>query len=60
MSIRILAATFLFLEFGAIVGILIYMGISKSNWIVVAIGIVIALFIVWAVWRTIKDHRRKK
>lgn len=57
VPIRILAAVFLLLLFGAVVGALIYIGISEGSWIAVAAGIAIALITVFAIWRTVKKHR---
>ena len=57
VPIRILAAVFLLLLFGAVVGALIYIGISEGSWIAVAAGIAIALITVFAIWRTVRKHR---
>jgi len=57
VPIRILAAVFLLLLFGAVVGAFIYIGISEGSWIAVAAGIAIALITVFAIWRTVRKHR---
>ena len=57
VPIRILAAVFLLLLFGAVVGALIYIGISEGSWIAVAAGIAIVLITVFAIWSTVRKHR---
>lgn len=57
VPIRISAAVFLLLLFGAVVGAFIYIGISEGSWIAVAAGIAIALITVFAIWRTVRKHR---
>lgn len=57
IPIRISAAVFLLLLFGAVVGAFIYIGISEGSWIAVAAGIAIALITVFAIWRTVRKHR---
>lgn len=59
VPIRILAAAFLVLLLGAVVGALIYIGISERSWIVLAAGIAIALIAVFVIWRTVRKHRDK-
>ena len=58
LVLRILAAAVLLVVFGGLVGVLLYLGISEKNWIVAALGVVIALMIGLAVWKTVKKHRR--
>ncbi|MBP5606776.1 MAG: hypothetical protein J6X66_00715 [Lachnospiraceae bacterium] len=57
VPIRILAAVFLVLLFGAVVGALVYIGISEGNWIAIAAGITLSLIAVFAIWRTVSKHR---
>lgn len=57
VPIRILAAVFLLLLFGAVVGTLIYIGISEGSWIAIVAGIAIALITVFVIWRTVRKHR---
>ena len=55
--LRVLTGVFLFLLFGGIVGALVFIGVSEQNWIVVVIGALIALWVIAAVWKTIRQHR---
>ncbi len=57
VPIRILAAVFLLLLFGAVVGTLIYIGISEGSWIAIVAGIAIVLITVFVIWRTVRKHR---
>ena len=57
VPIRILAAVFLLLLFGAVVGTLIYIGISEGSWIAIVAGIAITLITVFVIWRTVRKHR---
>ena len=58
LALRILAAVFLTVIFGGLVGVLVYIGIDEKNWIVLIIGVVIALAVVGAVWQTMRKHRK--
>ena len=59
LALRILAAVFLTVIFGGLVGVLVYIGIDEKNWIILIIGAVIALAVIGAVWKTVKKHRNK-
>ena len=58
LALRILAAVFLTVIFGGLVGVLIYIGIDEKNWIILIIGVVIALAVIGAVWQTVRKHRK--
>ncbi len=58
LPLRILAAVFLIVIFGGLVGALVYIGINEKNWIILIIGVVIALAVMGAVWQTVKKHRK--
>ena len=58
LAVRILAAVFLTVIFGGLVGVLVYIGIDEKNWIILIIGVVIALAVIGAVWQTVRKHRK--
>ena len=58
LPLRILAAVFLVVIFGGLVGVLIYIGIAEKNWIVLVFGVIIALAVIGAVWQTMRKHRK--
>ena len=58
LPLRILAAVFLIVIFGGLVGALVYIGIDENNWIVLILGVFIALAAIAAVWQTWKKHRK--
>jgi VIT1/CCC1 family predicted Fe2+/Mn2+ transporter len=58
LALRILAAVFLTVIFGGLVGVLVYIGIDEKNWIILIIGVVIALAVIGAVWQTVRKHRK--
>ena len=58
LALRILAAVFLTVIFGGLVGVLVYIGIDEKNWIILIIGVVIALAVIGAVWQTVRQHRK--
>ena len=45
LVLRILAALFLIVVFGGLVGVLLFIGISDKNWIVAGIGVLIAFMV---------------
>ena len=56
LPIRIIAAVFLFLLFGALIGGLLYLGISEGNWIMIVIAIVIVLLLGFTIWHTYRKR----
>ena len=60
MGLRVLAATVLILIFGGIIGGLIVSGIIEKNYVSIAIGTVIAIWIVAVVAGSIKKRRNGK
>lgn len=58
LALRILAVVFLTVIFGGLVGVLVYIGIDEKNWIILIIGVVIALAVIGAVWQTVRKHRK--
>ncbi|MBR4344007.1 MAG: hypothetical protein IKP88_15140 [Lachnospiraceae bacterium] len=58
LAIRIVAAAVLIIIFGGLVGALLYIGISEKNWVVLALGVVIAIFVVIAIIQTVRKHRK--
>jgi len=58
LPLRILAAVFLIVIFGGLVGVLIYIGIDEKNWIIIICGVIVALFVIAAVWQTVRKHRK--
>lgn len=58
LALRILATVFLTVIFGGLVGVLVYIGIDEKNWIILIIGVVIALAVIGAVWQTVRKHRK--
>ena len=58
LALRILAAVFLTVIFGGLVGVLVYIGLDEKNWIILIIGVVIALAVIGAVWQTVRKHRK--
>ncbi len=58
LFLRILAAIILFVVFGGLVGVLLYIGISDKNWIIIIFGVLIAAFEVTGIWKTVKKHRK--
>ena len=58
LPLRIIAAVFLIVIFGGLVGVLVYIGIDEKNWIILIIGVVIALAVIGAVWQTVRKHRK--
>lgn len=58
LALRILAAVFLTVIFGGLVGVLVYIGIDEKKWIILIIGVVIALAVIGAVWQTVRKHRK--
>ena len=60
MGLRVLAATVLILIFGGIIGGLIVSGIIEKNYVSIAIGAVIAIWIIAVVAGSIKKRRNGK
>ena len=58
LPLRILAALILMVIFGGLIGGLTYIGISEKNWIVLILGLVIAVAVIAAVWQTMRKHRK--
>ena len=58
MPLRIAAAAVLILFFGGIVTVLVFIGIKDQNWIIAAVGVLIAVIVVAAVLKTMRRHRR--
>ncbi len=58
LVLRILAALFLIVVFGGLVGVLLFIGISDKNWIIAGIGVLIAFMVGLDVWKTVKKRRR--
>ena len=59
MGLRVLAAVVLILIFGGIIVGLIVVGISEKNYVTIAIGAVIAIWIIAVVAGSIKKRRNK-
>ena len=57
LVLRIMAALFLIVVFGGLVGVLLFIGISDKNWIVAGIGVLIAFMVGLDVWKTVKKRR---
>ena len=57
MALRVLAAVILIVVFGGVVALCAFIGITERNWIVLAIGAVIAVLITFAIVSTVKRHR---
>ncbi len=57
LVLRILAALFLIVVFGGLVGVLLFIGISDKNWIVAGIDVLIAFMVGLEVWKTVKKRR---
>ena len=60
MPLRILAALFLIIVFGGIVALCIFIGIHEKKWIVLAIGILIAVAVIIAAVATVKKNSKNK
>ena len=58
LPLRILAAVLLIVVFGGLVGVMIYIGIDEKNWFIIAGGVIIAIAVAGAVWKTMKKHRK--
>lgn len=52
--IRIIAGIILIAVFGGSAGVLIYIGIRNTNWILLVIGIVLLLFFAFGFWKVYK------
>lgn len=59
LPLRILAAVFLIVVFGGIVALCIFVGINEKKWIVLAIGILIAVAVIIAAVSTVKKNSKK-
>ena len=58
LLLRILAATVLILVFGGLVGLIVYMGVCEKSWFIIGLGIILAVFAIAAVWKTVRKHRK--
>lgn len=58
MPLRILAALVLVVVFGGSIALCIILGIMNKNWIIIAVGAIIAVIVVWAIISTAKKHKR--
>jgi len=59
LVIRILAGLFLFVVFGGIIGICLFIGITESNWFILAAGVIVAVARGVVILRSVRRRRRR-